>query len=196
MSTASELDPPSPPTSPIHLTRALVDAGTISTSYIRAGVGAPLLLLDPLVPADGSCVPLLLPLAAHFRVLAPAVPAAFSATGRRSQAAHATAFSTWLRGFLDGLGLPPVSIVARDECALPSLSFCLTDAPRVERLVLTHRDAEDPALGGETLPDRLDRSGVPILLLRDDPGAGRDGARRSMTEAALRFLRAGDPTAR
>jgi hypothetical protein len=195
MSTARELDPPSPESSlPCHLTRAVVDAGAISTSYIRAGVGAPLLLLDPQVSPDGSCTPLVASLAVHFRVLAPEAPAP-DAMRAPSHGSRATAFSTWLRGFLDGLGLPPVSILARDEYALPSLSFCFTDAPRVERLVLTHRDVGDPALGAETLPERLDRSGVLLLVLREDTGADRESARRAMTEAALRFLRGTDPAA-
>lgn len=173
------------PTS-VRLTRASVDAGAVCTSYVRAGSGAPVVLLDGSALVDGRPAPLVLTLASRFRVVTPDAQAATLA---------GTAFSTWLRGVLDGLGLVRASIVAREEYALRALGFCLTDPLRVARLVLLYRDAADPALGADAVPDRLDRIGVPILVHRESTTVPLDDGACPAGAATLAFLLADDASA-
>jgi hypothetical protein len=166
----------------VRLTKAAVDHGPITTTYTRAGAGAPIVLLDPEAVAGGVPSPLVLALAARFRVVVPELVCAQDA---------GTAFSTWLRGFVDGLGQARVHVVSCEAWALRALSFCITDPLRVRRLVLIFRDAADPALRGEAAPDRLAGIGIPILVHRqhavalpDESGGGVD--------PVLRFLLAED----
>jgi pimeloyl-ACP methyl ester carboxylesterase len=104
---------------------ASVLAGATETRYMRTGAGRPVLLLldDPEAGGVGS--------RPRFRV---PVPEAVVAT-----AGGGPAFSAWMRAFLDGLGAPRVSVVARGACAVAALCFALREPERVDRLVLVSR---------------------------------------------------------
>lgn len=153
------------------ITRAQVDAGAVQTRYARAGTGAPVVLLAP-VPDGDAADPLVAGLARGFRVVAPEAPRLAD-----------TAFSAWLRGFLDGLGLARVSLVAREAYALRALGFSITDPLRVDRLALLYADCGDPAITAAPEPERLGYSGHP-LLVHCASGCG-DGS----ADAIARFLR-------
>ena len=179
-----------PDTSPA---RALVDAGAICTPYLRAGVGAPLVLLGAREEAAGAS-PLLVRLSARFRVVAPEPGAWCGGAPNGDAPGHEGAvpsFAAWLRGFLDGLGIQQASIVAREELALRALSFSLTDPLRVDRLVLLYRDAVDPAVRSAAATQMLGTMGH-ALLLRREPlvGADDDGL-----DDVVRFLRGEDVAA-
>ena len=181
---------PDPATSPF--TRAAVDAGAISTTYLRAGRGAPVVVLGGDSEGATESRALFVALAEHFRVIAPEMVRA----GSRSVGGgtSVTAFSTWLRGFLDGLGILQASLVVREEWALRALGFCLTDPLRVDRLVLCYDDADDPAVCAAAAPDLLGGTGHPLLVRcwRDaSPPAPGDDRERDI----VRFLLGQDPCA-
>ena len=158
-------DPTPAPGAGPALARASVDVGPIRTSYVRAGSGAPVVLLSTPPDDAGAGVPLLAVLATRFRVVAPEPRA--TAAEAPGDPAPAPAFSAWLRGFLDGMGIARASLVAREEFALRALSFCLTDPLRVDRLVLFYRDATDPAVCAAAAPDSLGGTGHPLLVRRE-----------------------------
>jgi hypothetical protein len=108
---------------------AQVRAADYITRYVRHGAGKPVVVLDL---GDGALWPELTgALAARHRVILPEAPAA---------EAH---FAVWLRGFLDGMGLPAVTLIAAGPFCLPALEFALLDPDRLERLVLVPAGAAD-----------------------------------------------------
>jgi pimeloyl-ACP methyl ester carboxylesterase len=93
-------------------------------------------------------------LAESFRVITPEVPA----TG--ADVAH------WLSGFLEGVGLERVALVATDGFCLPALELALLGADHVERLVLVPAGhAGETGLDG-TLATSLAGVAVPLLVVR------------------------------
>lgn len=90
--------------------RATVMVGQIETSYQRAGVGRPLVLLVP-PPQDLS---VLEPLLHRWRVVVPESTSVLALPG----APGSTPFAGWLRGFLEGLGLQRACIVADTSVAV------------------------------------------------------------------------------
>lgn len=77
----------------VDLIEAVVQAGSVETSYVRAGQGAPVVLLTCRTTAALIEDPLFQGLAACFRVIVPALPADDVNAGN------------WLRDVIDGLGL-------------------------------------------------------------------------------------------
>ena len=116
-------------------------------------------------------------LAARCRVVAPDLSAVGVLAPRGD--VGSTGFSTWLRGFLDGLGILCAHLVAREPFAARALNFCLMDPLRVDRLVLFHRDTVDPAVVAESAPDLLAGTGQPLLVRREpEPGDCADDVLR------------------
>ncbi|HET9441346.1 MAG TPA: hypothetical protein VFO52_14310 [Longimicrobiales bacterium] len=76
----------------VEMIEAVVQAGSVETSYLRAGQGTPMFLLTPRPPAALMEDPLLLALVARFRVIVPALPSVEVDPG------------AWLRDIMDGLG--------------------------------------------------------------------------------------------
>jgi hypothetical protein len=102
--------------------RATVFAGGVETEYYRSGSGSPvLLLLTP--PGDPDRDRLIRLLSPRARVIAPRIPAAVE-------------FSSWLRDFLDGIGMLPVHIIAAEALSAPALLFAAADPSRVEQVTL------------------------------------------------------------
>lgn len=166
MSAESEHEANAPLSSaPAALTRATVYAGATATEYVRAGCGAPVLLL-----AERGADPLLTALGARFRVIAPELPCRVVTP---EPGTSAPPFSVWLRDFLDGLGIARVDVVATEAYGVRALSYCLVDPARVGRIALLFRDASDPTAGGGS-PEPLGRSGHRLLVRRetDEDGSG------------------------
>jgi hypothetical protein len=140
-------------TSPTSTTFAEVRAHDQLMRYHRAGAGRPVVVLraasdDSLWPELNAC------LAVAFRVLTPEVPAADGDIAR------------WLGGFLEGVGLDRVTLIAADDFCLPALELVLLGADQVERLVLIPSGhTPDTGLDG-TLATSLDGASVPLLIVR------------------------------
>lgn len=108
--------------------RATVVAGQTSTGYLLAGAGPPVLLL-----ATGSPDPALIEaLAGRFRVIAPEIPKeiAPSSTGFVAHEFHG-----WLDGFIDGLGLPVVSLVTDARLESTALDYAEAVPDRIRMVV-------------------------------------------------------------
>jgi pimeloyl-ACP methyl ester carboxylesterase len=130
--------------------------GVTDTSYHRAGRGAPVIVLA----ADDSRIAdaLLATLALQFRAIAPDIPA------RRSSAPSThPSFPVWLRGFLDGLGLARVALVAEARFGAAALAFALLEPERVDRLAIIFDAAAEP-IPHEAIADSLRRAGTPVLV--------------------------------
>jgi hypothetical protein len=121
--------------------------------YHRSGAGRPVIVLrsargDSLWPELDAC------LGVAFRVITPVVPAEHADLAR------------WIGGFLEGVGLDRVTVVATDEFCLPALELVLLGAEQVERLVLVAAGTStETALDG-TLATSLDGASVPLLVMR------------------------------
>lgn len=110
---------------------AVVQAGPMTTWYVRAGQGLPVLLLMRQGPRTTSGAPLFRRLAAEFRVVAPVCP-----TGEWVDSGPGDA-ATWLRGLMDGLGLVEARVVV-DESLAPALApFLESDRDRVRGVLVT-----------------------------------------------------------
>ena len=159
---------------------AVVDAGAVSTPYVRAGVGSTVLLLCSAARPSPLVAPLFAALTSSFRVIAPHDPRVC-----RPETNLSVAFPVWLRGFLDGLGVERTAIVAQEEMAARALGFALSDPLRVSRLALTYRDAADAAHENAAERDLLGTS-HPLLVQRFVGDEVHDVA---VTTRLLEFLR-------
>jgi hypothetical protein len=134
--------------------RAEVRVAGHVTRYVRRGAGRPVVVLSGASDCEALWPELLDAIAAHCRLILPEVPA------------HEAGFSSWLRGFLDGVGLPVVSLIATGHCCLPAVELALLDADRLERLVLVPDGcAEVTGLMG-MLGTGERPSALPLLVLR------------------------------
>ena len=130
------------------------------TRYVRRGAGHPVLLLreqrdeSPLWPA------LVDALAAHHRVILPETPEG------------GAGWSAWVRGFIDGVGCLPVTLIAAGEFCLPALELALLDTDRLARLVLVPcGGADETGLTG-ALATRPRARALPVLVVRRESPAG------------------------
>ena len=115
--------------------RATVLAGGIETEYHRSGSGSSLLLLL-LPPGDPDRDRLMRLLSPRARVIAPRIPRTID-------------FSTWLRDFLDGVGVVPVHLVTTTALEMHARDFAASDPARVEQVTtLGAAAAQTP---GETI---------------------------------------------
>jgi hypothetical protein len=92
----------------------------VETEYFRSGSGSPVLLLL-MPPGDPDRDRIMRVLSPRARVIAPRIPAAVE-------------FTSWLRDFLDGVGVVPVHIVATSALEVHARYFAASDPARVEQL--------------------------------------------------------------
>jgi pimeloyl-ACP methyl ester carboxylesterase len=163
-----------------HLRRfctAEVRDGGLTTRYRTGGGGRPVVLLgETALPAETVQA-----LAARCRLIIPEVPGEAERPGR--------AFSAWLRGFLDGLGLAEVALVAEPVQGVAALAFAMLDCERVTRVVLLVADGADPVAPAGVIRDGLAERAQPLLLVRLDEAAGQPTALAS--GELVRFLEGG-----
>src|SRR5688572_22268608 len=88
---------------------AVLQTGTIETHYLRAGAGAPLLLLFQTALTDTLAAALFAQLSTRYRVVAPRVPAGVGGAGMP--------LSRWLRELVDGLGFVQPTAIADETLA-------------------------------------------------------------------------------
>ena len=129
------------------------------TRYVRRGVGPPVVVLRA-GDGDADLWPELLEtIAARCRLIVPEVPGAGAGV-------VCPDFASWIRGFLDGVGLPPVALVAAGAFCVPALELALLDPDRLAGLVLVPcGGAEETGLTGAlgTTPQSTPLS---VLLVR------------------------------
>ncbi len=126
------------------------------TRYTRVGTGRPLIVLDELSGAETLWPELIERLALDKRVLVPEVPH------------DEPRFTAWLRGFIDGMGLPQLTLLAVGDLCVPAIEFTLLEPERVERLVLVPSGrVEETGLSG-ALSSTLGSADVEMLVVRRD----------------------------
>ena len=122
-------------------TRATVCCGPVETGYRRAGRGETVVAL---AAHDWPAAPSLLPaLARDFRVIVPDLLP-------HGDAGAPLAFDGWLTGFLDGLGLANVTLLADERFTAAALGFTLAEPVRVGRLVVVLDAAASDGFPGAT----------------------------------------------
>lgn len=108
--------------------RAVVRVGDTVVEYSRTGSGRPVVLLG--LPSRSGLRPAL---SQHFKLVVP-------------ESGPSGDFATWLRCFLDGLGLSEVDLVGGETLARPALDFAVMEPDRIKRLVLLPSAAECESL--------------------------------------------------
>lgn len=107
------------------MTRASVMVGAVETSYRRAGRGPTVLILTGAPPFPSTDAASLRPLVERARVI---VPEHVTVTALAMAVAESeTPFGRWLDGFLEGIGVHEVNLVAPE-----------TYAPEVQRFATRH----------------------------------------------------------
>jgi hypothetical protein len=125
------------------------------TRYVRRGVGRPVVVLRTGEEDNSELWPELVDtLAARCRVILPEAPGANAG------------FVSWMRGFLEGVGLLPVTLIAAGPFCVPALEFALLDQERLVGLVLVpHGRAEETGLSG-ALGTAAQTRALPVLVVR------------------------------
>ena len=141
--------------------RPQVRAADHVTRYTRTGAGEPVLVLDTPAVVGALWPDLYGRLAEHHRVILPEVPGAAEA--------H---FYRWLRGFVEGVGLSVMTVIAAGELCVPALEFALLDPDRINRLVLVPSGRGDETALGGTLTPTLSSARVAVLVVRRDAPSG------------------------
>jgi len=118
--------------------RATVFAGGVETEYYRSGSGSPVLLLL-MPPGDPDRDRIMRVLSPRARVIAPRIPAGAE-------------FSSWLRDFLDGVGVVPVHIVATTAFAIHARDFAASDPASVEQVTTLEPVAAAQTPGESIIP--------------------------------------------
>ena len=115
--------------------RETVYAGTINTAYLAAGSGQPVVLLHGAMAAGITWYPVIGPLAAHFRVIAPDI-VGYGQSDKPSGRYDRPYYCAWLAAFLDALGVEKAHVVGHSQGGAIALQFALDHPARVDRLVL------------------------------------------------------------
>ena len=117
-------------------TPAMVRARGVDTFYLEAGSGkTTVILLHGLGATNASMLPTLWDLARDHRVLAPDLPG-FGESGKPVRTYDFPFFASWLRDFLDQVGVRKAILVGNSLGGRISLEAGLTMPERIERMVL------------------------------------------------------------
>jgi 4,5:9,10-diseco-3-hydroxy-5,9,17-trioxoandrosta-1(10),2-diene-4-oate hydrolase len=119
-------------------------AGTIKTTYLSAGIGVPVVLLHGAGEGAVGWYPVIGPLSAHFRVIAPDI-VGYGESDKPSAPYDRPYFSAWLGEFLDALHLQKINLIGTSQGGAISIQFALDNPERIDKLVLV----DSAALGGK-----------------------------------------------
>lgn len=112
-----------------------IRAGDLSTSYLEAGSGTPVILLHGLGATNASFLPTLSALARRYRVIAPDLPG-FGDSSKPFRTYHARFFAEWLVKFLDALEIDRAHLVGNSMGGRVALEGALVAPDRIDRMVL------------------------------------------------------------
>jgi pimeloyl-ACP methyl ester carboxylesterase len=112
-----------------------VDAGGLSTSYLEAGSGFPVILLHGLGATNASFLPTLSELSLDYRVIAPDLPG-FGDSSKPFRTYHARFFGGWLIDFLDAMGIQRAHLIGNSMGGRVAIEGGLVAPERIDRLAL------------------------------------------------------------
>ena len=112
-----------------------IDVDGLSTFYIEAGEGPPVVLLHGLGATNTSFLPTFVDLARDHRVIAPDLPG-FGDSDKPVRSYDAAFFAGWLLGFLDALGLKRVDLIGNSMGGRVALETALRAPDRVDHVAL------------------------------------------------------------
>ncbi len=115
----------------------VVDAGSIKTNCFVAGNSKPVLLLHGAGKGAIQWYPVIGSLSAHFLVIAPDI-VGYGESDKPSASYDRPFFATWLRDFVNALGLKRFSLVGTSQGGAIALQFALDRPEQVDRLVLVN----------------------------------------------------------
>lgn len=124
------------------------------TRYVRRGAGQPVVVLRGSDDDAGLWPGLVETIAARCRVILPEAPGA------------GIEFVSWMRGFLDGIGLPPATLVAVGDYCVPALELALLDTERLTRIVLVPFGAAGETGLNGALRVTAQTAGLPALVVQ------------------------------
>jgi pimeloyl-ACP methyl ester carboxylesterase len=161
-----------------------VEVQELSTRYLVAGEGAPLVLLHGVGTSAGEWSWVLPELARSHRVYAPDLP---GYDGSVEPPDYAPAFTaSFIGSFLDAVGVESAVVVGNSFGGLVALHLALSEPARVSALILSDSAGLDravnPALATLSFP-RM--SQMATALAKTPPGA----AQRALSRALLFFAR-------
>jgi pimeloyl-ACP methyl ester carboxylesterase len=134
---------------------AVVQTGPVETRYVRAGRGAPVLLLFNDDAAGAAASQLLEAMVSEYRLVLPAL----DGHGCASSRAGRDSFCAWLRDFMDGLGIDRFAVIAASVYAGAIAAFTATDPDRIEAVIVL--GTSSPVLAARTAVHvRVDASGL------------------------------------
>jgi pimeloyl-ACP methyl ester carboxylesterase len=145
------------------MSRAVVYADEVETAYRRAGYGPVVVVLGFAVDDDTALPDELVPLIARCRVILPDHEAVEAFAAPRD--ADDPPFAPWLHGFLEGLGIAGVRVVAQARYGPALEQHAAAHPGDVERIVLfddattgTAWSAIARAVSGAAPPTDIDAS--------------------------------------
>jgi pimeloyl-ACP methyl ester carboxylesterase len=155
-----------------------VEAHGVSTFYLEAGKGPPVVLLHGLGATNASMLPTMRDLARDHHVIAPDLPG-FGESSKPVRPYHAGFFARWLVALLDRLGIERAHLVGNSMGGRIAIEAGLRAPERVQRLALLA-----PAVAFRKL-----RHFVPLVrLLRPELGAVPIFFPRATVLSTLRLL--------
>lgn len=113
---------------------AEVRVGDHVTRYVRRGTGPSVVLVGPDSRANPVWAPLVEHLAPSHRIVVPQLPPSDADV------------ASWLRGFIEGIGLTSIVLIAGNGTSAAALDVAMADDLLVRKLVLMPTDADSVRL--------------------------------------------------
>ena len=121
---------------------AEVRVGEHVTRYVRRGTGPAVVLVGADANTNPVVLPLITKLAPNHRLIVPQTPAADDLT-------------SWLRGFIEGIGLAEIALIAGDAPAAAATELAGTDDFTIRKLVVLPRSSARPSANGVHASGRI-----------------------------------------
>ena len=121
---------------------AEVRVGEHVTRYVRRGTGPSVVLVGADANTNPVVLPLITKLAPNHRLIVPQTPATDD-------------LASWLRGFIEGLGLAEIALITGDAPAAAATELAATDDFTIRKLVVLPRRAPHTSSNGKHSSDRI-----------------------------------------
>ena len=121
---------------------AEVRVGEHVTRYVRRGTGPSVVLVGADANTNPVVLPLLTKLAPNHRLIVPQTPTVDD-------------LASWLRGFIEGLGLAEIALITGDAPAAAAAELAAADDFTIRKLVVLPQTSPQPGSNGKHCSDRV-----------------------------------------